>query len=92
MTKAEAVLRIAEVGETSKSKADKIYNALVADMRKTLVAGQSVKIPGLGSITPVARNARQGHNPRTGAPISVPASKTVRLSVSRKFRKEMNGD
>jgi DNA-binding protein HU-beta len=43
-----------------------------------LLAGEAVRVSGLGAFNVAARPAREGRNPRTGESIEIAASKAVR--------------
>ena len=63
--------------ETGKSKADvkEILEALIAQVVKTVKAGDEIALIGFGTFEVRHRAARKGRNPQTGAEIEIPASK-----------------
>jgi DNA-binding protein HU-beta len=46
---------------------------------------------GFGSFLPVARKAGLARNPRTGATVNRPASKTTRFRVGESLKSALNG-
>jgi DNA-binding protein HU-beta len=51
-----------------------------------LAAGDTVRLPGLGSFQRVATPARQARHPRTGAALEVPAGHRVRYRPAKGVR------
>ena len=58
------------------------FEAVVGAVSDALKAGESVKIPGLGSFAVAERGARKGRNPATGEAIKIKASKSVRFKAA----------
>ena len=84
MTKAELVEKIhAKAGLPTKAKAEEALDAVVASLRESLAAGESVTFTGFGSFKVVARAARKGRNPRTGKEITIPASKVAKFTPGK---------
>ncbi len=50
-----------------------------ADDYDAAMAGDEVRVSGLGVFDVVTREARPGRNPQTGEPIDIPASKALRF-------------
>jgi DNA-binding protein HU-beta len=48
-----------------------------------LLAGDAVRVSGLGSFDVAARPAREGRNPQTGEAIQIAASKAVRFHAGK---------
>ncbi|BAV91531.1 HU family DNA-binding protein [Candidatus Desulfovibrio trichonymphae] len=84
MTKAELVDKIrAKAGLSSKAKAEEALDAVIASVRETLAAGDSVTFTGFGSFKVVTRAARKGRNPRTGKEITIPAGKVAKFTPGK---------
>lgn len=67
-----------------------VLDALEALLPETLAAGEAVTLPGLGKLVPVKRAARTGRNPRTGAPVEIPARTAVRFKASKTLKDAVN--
>ncbi|EHJ49536.1 histone family protein DNA-binding protein [Solidesulfovibrio carbinoliphilus subsp. oakridgensis] len=82
MTQTEFIKRFAtESGMTQ--DAAKNCLALAGQMvEATMRAGESVKFPCLGTFTPVATKERQGRNPRTGEPLTIPAGVRIKFKAA----------
>jgi len=81
MTKAglvEAVQKAADLD--TKVLAEKVVDAVLDTIVKTMGRGEEVAITGFGTFRVVKRAARQGRNPKTGETIQIKAS------VKPKFR------
>ena len=90
--KADIVEYIADnVEGISKKQANEAFESLVEVISMHLERGQRVQVPGLGSFTPSERAARTGRNPKTGEPISIPASKSVRFKAAKDLKSTVNG-
>jgi integration host factor subunit beta len=75
-------LRVADVELIVTTIFDQITGALTRDER--------VELRGFGTFTVKQRNARPGHNPRTGEPVSI-AEKTVPLfKAGKQLRGRLN--
>jgi DNA-binding protein HU-beta len=48
-----------------------------------LSGGDKIKLAGFGTFSVVARSQREGHNPRTGEKIKIPASKVVKFKAGK---------
>ena len=55
-----------------------------------LLAGDAVRVSGLGTFNVGARAAREGRNPRTGQAIEIAASKAVRFHASKAVKDALN--
>ena len=79
MTKAELVQAIADKAGLNKNQAKDALEAFIGAVTDTVKDGKDVRIVGFGNFVPVERAAGTARNPRTGATVDRPASKTVRF-------------
>ena len=89
MTKAELIAKIAGSAAISKSSAEQSLNALLAAIQEALVTEGRLSLPGFGSLVVEERKERKGHNPRTGAPIVIPAAKVVKFRAGINLKKQI---
>src|ERR1700756_1409207 len=75
-------LNQAAAGQTVKAVANAILDALVA--------GEEVRVSGLGIFKVAARSAREGRNPQTGEAIQIAASKAVRFHAGKAVKDALN--
>lgn len=91
MTKAELVDKIyAKAGLPSKAKAEEALDAIISCLRDALVAGDSITFTGFGSFKVMERKERQGRNPQTNEPITIPASKVVKFTPGKALKDAVN--
>lgn len=74
LTKKDLTAKVAEVTGQSKAASEKAVNAVIETISGALAHGKGVTLVGFGTFTTVARSARQGRNPKTGAKIKIKAS------------------
>lgn len=90
MTKAELIAKIAEETGITKSQADKVVNTLVEVVTDEIKTAGNMTLAGLGSFTVVRREARKGHNPKTMAPMDIPASNSVKFKSAKALKDAVN--
>ena len=75
MNKTELISAVAYKSGLTKKASGLAVNAMLAAVIDTLVDGAKVQLAGFGSFQIKTRTARTGRNPRTKAPVDIPASK-----------------
>jgi DNA-binding protein HU-beta len=84
MTKAELVDKIyAKAGLPTKAQTEHALDSIIATLKDTLAAGESISFTGFGSFKVVHRAARKGRNPRTGKDITIPAAKVAKFTPGK---------
>ena len=78
--------RKCEKAELSKKDADKAVNALLDTIMETVAMEEKVQIVGFGTFEVRNRSERQGRDPRTNSPITIPASKVPAFKVGKAFK------
>jgi len=91
MTKAELVDAIAMNAKLTKSQARDALEAFVDTVTSTLKGGKEVRLVGFGSFVPIERKAGMARNPRTGASVRRPASRTCRFRAGDSLKSVLNG-
>lgn len=86
MTKQEFTDKLAEKSGLSKRDASKAVDAFLDTVTETLQSGDSVSFTGFGKFSPQHRNARRGVNPRTGAPVDIPAARVPKFSAGSSLK------
>ncbi|MCM2316727.1 MAG: HU family DNA-binding protein [Thermoanaerobaculia bacterium] len=81
MTKSQIADTLAQSTGVTKKIAVQFLDELAALAYKQ--AKNSFTLPGLGKLVLVARKARMGRNPATGATIKIPAKKVVKFRVAK---------
>lgn len=89
MNKAALVLVVQKTlgKETSKAAAERAVDAVIDGIKKGIKKDKEVQLIGFGSFKVSKRAARKGINPRTGDPIRIRASKTVKFKAGAGLKK-----
>lgn len=74
----------------TKKQAGEAFDAIFDYISQSLVDGDRVQIPGFGTFQISDRKARQGLNPKTKKPITIPASKSVRFKPGKGLKDAVN--
>ena len=78
MVRSELVERLgARNSALSASQVEGVVDAFFDTITERLVAGGRVELRGFGAFSTRARHARQGRNPRSGAPVEIAAKRAV---------------
>lgn len=75
MNKSELVAAMVQKSGLSRKHCEAALEAFVAATRDALKNGDKVHLVGFGTFEVKERAARTGRNPRTMAPVNIPASK-----------------
>ncbi len=86
MNKAELIEKIATETATTKAQTERILDATIDIIRKTVKKGDEVKLVGFGTFTKAKRKARPGRNPQTGKPIKIPAAWYPKFRPGSEFK------
>ena len=86
MTKADLVARIAEGAEITKTQAEMVISTLITETITALKAGDKVTLVGFGTFSAIARAARIGRNPQTGAEIKIAAKTNGKFTPGKDLK------
>ena len=91
MNKAELIEAVQNTlgGDTSKRAAGDAVEAVLDSISGSLGKGNAVQLVGFGTFKVAHRKARTGRNPKTGEPMAIKASKTVRFLCSSALKKSL---
>lgn len=73
----------------SLEKAGKIVQFMCDEIVQLITDGKIVKLGDLGTLRIKERAARTGADPRTGAPIDIPKSYSVKANISATLRERL---
>ncbi|MCC6211790.1 MAG: HU family DNA-binding protein [Burkholderiales bacterium] len=90
MNKQDLIEQIAQAAEVSKSAAERAVDALVVAVKTSLKKGDSVTLAGFGSFYVRTREARTGRNPRTGATLSIAATRVPKFRAGKALKDAIN--
>ena len=86
MTKAELIEKMSNEAGISKKEANAALASFIDSVTKTLKKKDGkVTLIGFGTFSKGQRKARKGRNPKTGEPIKIKASKTVKFKAGKKL-------
>ncbi len=89
MNKAELVGAVQKSLSSSKAEAERATGAVIDAIKSGLKKGKPVQLIGFGTFKVVNRKARMGINPKTGQPLKIKASKTVKFSVGKDLKSKL---
>ena len=90
MTKFELIELMASEAGISKVAAGRALDAFMKGISNALIAGESTTLVGFGTFSVSNRSERPGRNPKTGEPLTIAASKTVKLKASIPLKDALN--
>ena len=79
MNKTELVAAMAEKTQLSKKDTESALKAFIEVITDELTKGEKVQLVGFGTFEVAERAAREGINPLTKKPMSIPASKAPKF-------------
>lgn len=91
MTKAELVEEVARAAELTKKDAERLVEIVFESVIETLNQGEKIELRGFGSFRVRARGARRGRNPKTGAPVDIPAKRVPYFKPGKELKELING-
>jgi DNA-binding protein HU-beta len=90
VNKNDIVAAIAGSTGLSKSDSAKAIDSVFDSISDALKAGEEVRIVGFGSFNVTRRKQSQGRNPRTGEPITIPASNQPKFKAGKGLKDAVN--
>ena len=73
MNRIDLVASMAEIAGLKKSEADRALSAFIETVTSELAKKEEIRLVGFGTFGITHRNASEGRNMRTGAPMKIPA-------------------
>ena len=90
MNRAELKRAVAIKSEFKQDDVDTVLTAILEVIKEAVSSGDKVQLLGFGSFDVSERAAREGRNPQTGEPLSIPASKGIKFKASAEFKASVN--
>ncbi|MBY0358384.1 MAG: HU family DNA-binding protein [Candidatus Obscuribacterales bacterium] len=90
MNKADLVDVVAKEAGTTKKDAEQVINLMMETIIKHVSTGEKVTLVGFGTFEARQRKARTGRNPKTNAPIQIPAKRVAGFRVGKEFSEAVN--
>ncbi len=90
MNKSELIDAVSEMTDLTKADSSRAVEAVIESLTRAFRAGDSVTLVGFGSFHVKSRKARTGRNPKTGASIAIPASRSLGFKPSKPLKDALN--
>jgi integration host factor subunit beta len=90
MTKAELIEEVSRGVEMSRKDSEMMVEAIFDSIVRAIRGGDKIEIRGLGSFHTRERKPRVGRNPKTGAPVQVPAKRVPYFKPSKELKDLVN--
>lgn len=86
MNKSELIEALASKAQVTKADAERVLNAFIETVVKSVKKGDKVAVAGLGSFEKTKRAARTGINPSTGKSIKIAAKNAPKFKAAKAFK------
>lgn len=86
MNKAQLVEQVAGATKMTKAQTEKVLDAALDSIKKTVKKGDDVKLVGFGTFVKAKRKARTGRNPQTGKAIKIAACNYPKFRAGAEFK------
>jgi integration host factor subunit beta len=92
MIKSELVARLAtRYPHLYHRDVERVVSTVLDEITAALSKGDRVELRGFGAFSVKVRPARQGRNPRTGAPVNVEEKRVPFFRTGKELRERLNG-
>lgn len=86
MNQSELILKTAQISGLSKKDVEHALKTAGDVIGAALVEDGEAILPGLGKLVTQQQAERAGKNPKTGAPLTIPARKAVKFKVAKALK------
>lgn len=90
MTKQDIIDRLTNECGLHRASAIRAVEGMISSISGSLARGESVSLRGFATFKPVVAAEKLGRNINTGAPVTIPARRTVKLILSKEFKESLN--
>lgn len=90
MSKTALIAQLANQLNVSKNMAKQLVDGFLDAISSSLSKGKEVRIQGFGTFKVSKRAARNGVNPRSGAPIKIPAMNVASFKAGKELKASVN--
>jgi DNA-binding protein HU-beta len=91
MTQAQIIEHLVSTTSLNREQVTALFNELSSLARAEILAGNEFVLPGFGKLVRSQRQARQGRNPATGEPITIPAKESLKFRVTKSIKEAALG-
>lgn len=90
MNKTELIANVAKKNNLTKKEANAVVDSVFDAIVEALSKEEKVQIVGFGTFEVRVRGERQGRDPRTNTPMTIPASKAPAFKAGKAFKDAIN--
>lgn len=90
INKTQLVEKLAEGTELPKTTCAKVIDEFMTVVKDAVKTGDKVQLVGFGTFERGDRAAREGKNPQTGEPMTIPASHVAKFKPGKTFKDYIN--
>ncbi|WP_304251303.1 HU family DNA-binding protein [Parabacteroides gordonii] len=90
MNKKKLIEVVAAQSGTTQEATRKVINALFSQISECIQSNEAVVLQGTGSFRPWHQCEREGRNPKTGVPTSIPHRLSVKFKPGKFLLEELN--
>jgi integration host factor subunit beta len=90
MTKAGLIVAVARATELGRKDSEVVVEEIFETIIQALNHGEKIELRGFGSFRVRQREARRGRNPKTGAPVEIPAKRVVYFKPGKELKELIN--
>lgn len=91
MTKSEFLEKVVEKSGLEKAVVEQTLSTFIEIVIETLQKEERFALVNFGTFVVNERKERQGRNPRTGDPLTIPACKVVRFNPGKQLKDAIQG-
>ncbi|MDZ7950540.1 HU family DNA-binding protein [Nostoc sp. DedQUE09] len=89
MNKGELVDAVAAKANITKKQADQVISAFLEVVTEAVADGEKITLVGFGSFERRERSEREGRNPKTNEPMTIPATRVPAFSPGKQFKEKV---
>jgi len=89
INKRDLIDSVAKLSGLSKATSTQVLDGMIQFIQKGLKEGKTIRVSGLGIFSVFHRSAREGHNPRTGKKIKIPAKKHPKFRPGKTLKENI---
>ncbi|MBD2215075.1 HU family DNA-binding protein [Nostoc linckia FACHB-104] len=89
VTKGELVDAVAAKTNITKKQALEVISAFLSVVIEAVANGEKITLVGFGSFERRERSEREGRNPKTNEPMTIPATKVPAFSAGKQFKEKV---
>ena len=86
MRKSQLVAAVANLSKLSKKDAERALDATFEAIQEALLKGDQIRVLGFGTFSTLQRKEKKGRNPRTQAPMVIPAARLPKFKPGKRFK------